>query len=151
MLELTLYIIILLLFITGAIYNFGIRIKCIYPTKLAKINLVTIITTPLIFIVLAYLGGNLWYHYILSLSGAIYLISSVLGQGIHDKGIYCLPLGRLSIFRLAKWEDIKGVSIDSSKNKIHSYTYKSKEILLSQHYKQEDFPKVKKMIEKKIT
>ena len=144
-----LYVIILLLFIVGSIYNFRIRIKCLYPDKMTKKNLVIIIITPLIF--LAYFGGNLWYHYILSLSAAIYLVSSVVGQGIHEKGIYSVSVGRFSIFRLTKWEDIEGINVDSSKNKIHSYQFKSRLIMVSQYYKEEDFDEVKKLIEKKIT
>lgn len=113
--------------------------------------MIIIIIAPLIFIFIAYASGNTWYHYLLSLSGAIYIISSIVGQGIHKKGIYCLPFGRRTIFPLVKWEDIKGVSVDSSKNKIHSYRLMSKEILLSHYYKEEDFDEIKKMLDKKIS
>lgn len=110
-----------------------------------------IIITPIIFIVLAYFGGNMWYHYILSLSAGSYLVSSMIGQGIHEKGIYSLPFGRGTILRLVKWEGIQEIIVDSSENKLHSYRLKGKEIGLSQHYKEEDFDEIKKMIEKKIT
>ena len=149
--TIVLYAIILLLFVAGSIYNFRIRVKCIYPIEMTKRNLIVIIITLIIFIVLAYFGGNMWYHYIFSLSAAILLVSSVIGQGIHKKGIYSVSVGRFSIFRLTKWEDIEGINVDSSKNKIHSYQFKSRLIMVSQYYKEEDFDDIKKFIEKKIT
>jgi hypothetical protein len=113
--------------------------------KLTKPRAIILIVITLIFCSMAYIGGNLWYYYILALAGAISIISGVVSEGIHEKGIYYR--GRKGLNILAKWEDIKDIKIDTNKNKLHSFKLKTTRIYPGQYYRQEDITEIKKFVE----
>ncbi|QZN88063.1 hypothetical protein K5X77_06125 [Vagococcus lutrae] len=90
---------------------------------------VIIIILPLFFCFIAYLAGNQWYYYIVGLAAAIFLISHLVGAGIHKKGIYYHSTGIGNIItKLAKWEDIKDLKFDRKNNKLKSFKLKNTRI-----------------------
>ncbi|MGO1469313.1 MAG: hypothetical protein ACTHW2_04765 [Tissierella sp.] len=145
-------LILILAFSAGAIYHFRIRIKCIYPVKLTKPRAVLLGIIPIVFIGMSYyLAENSWDSYLLAISGSIFMVSGILGEGISKKGIYYRPLGAGSqIMRLAKWEDIKDIKLNINKNKLESFKYKSKlkalTIFPDQYYNSKDIDKIDKYI-----
>ncbi|MPW25505.1 hypothetical protein GC105_06860 [Alkalibaculum sp. M08DMB] len=145
--EIAVYVLFFLTFIFGSIYHFSIRRQCIYPVRLTKPRIILSTISPFIFCFIAYIGGNLWSHYILALLAAVFIISGVVGEGIHKKGIYYRPMGHAALLiRLAKWEDIKDIKIDINKNKLHSFRYKTTTIYPGQYYSHEDINEFKKSI-----
>lgn len=145
--EIAVYILLLLAFIIGSIYHVNIRIKCIYPIKLTKARIILSGISLLIFCMIAYIGGNRWYYYILAFAAAIYLTASIAGEGMQEKGIYYRSLGPGStIIRLAKWKDISDVTIDINQNKLESFKLKSTRIHPNQYYRQDDLAEIEKYI-----
>ena len=153
--KLGVFLILILAFSVGTIYNFGIRIKCIYPVKLTKPRAGLLAITPIVFLAMAYyIGENSWDNYLLAASGSLFLVSGILGEGISKRGIYYRPLGTGSqIMRLAKWEDIKDVKININKNKLESFKHEAKlkaaTIFPDQYYNSKDIGKISKYIESK--
>ena len=97
-----------------------------------------------------YIGDNSWKNYLLAISGSLFIISGILGQGISEKGIYFRPSGAtMMIIRLAKWEDIKDVKIDFNKNKMEKFKFKSNTIFPDQYYDSKYINKISKEIKKK--
>jgi len=141
-------ILFLLGFIGGSIYNLNIRKGCLYPIKITKARKILSVLAFFIFSFVAYIGGNLWYYYVVAVAGAIYLISSIVGQGIHEKGIYYQGIGPGStIIKLAKWENIHDIKIDETKNKLESFRVKTNKIEPDQYYNPEDIPQIIKFVE----
>ncbi|MCC5911721.1 MAG: hypothetical protein JJT76_14950 [Clostridiaceae bacterium] len=144
--QIAVYALLLLAFVFGSVYHFRIRKQCIHSVRLTKPRILISIITPFIFCIIAYAGGNLWYYYVLSLAAAVFIISGVVGEGIHEKGIY---YGRIGLrIRLAKWEDIKDIKIDINKNKLQSFKLKTTTIYPNQYYNPEDINEIKKFIER---
>ena len=145
--QVAVYLIMLLIFISGSIYHFRIRKECIYPVKLTKSRTIISIITLLIFCAIAYIGGNSPKNYPIAISASIFIISGIVGEGIHEKGIYYRPLGKGGLLmQLAKWEDIKNVKIDANKNKLESFKLKTITIFPDQHYNSKDIEKINKYI-----
>lgn len=153
--KLGVFLILILVFSVGIIYNFRIRIKCIYPVRLTKPRAVLLAIIPMVLLAMAYyLGQNSWDNYLLAVSASLFLISRILGEGISKRGIYYRLLGTGSqIMRLAKWEDIKDVKVNIKKNKIESFKYKPKlkaeTIFPDQYYNSKDIDKISKYIKTK--
>lgn len=145
--QIMLYWILLLFFVSISLYNFIIRKQCIYPVKLTKPRAVLSIIIPLVFLAMAYyLGENSRDNYLLAISASTLLISRIVGEGIHEKGIY-YHKGKRIVATLAKWEDIKDVKIDFNKNKLERFKLKSRTIYPDQYYSSEDIDRIKKFIE----
>ena len=145
------YGLLLVAFIFGSIYHFKIRKECIYLVKLTKVRIVISIIIPLIFCIIAYIGGDQWHYYILSLAAAVFLISGIVGEGIHEKGIYYRGSGSVTLLiLLAKWDDIKDIKIDINNSKLESFRYKAAKIYLGQHYNRGDIIEIKKIVEDNI-
>lgn len=135
---------LLIAFIFGSIYHFKIRQECTFPVRLTKPRIIISTTIPFIFCFIAYIGGNLWYNYILALVAAVFVISGIVGEGIHEKGIYYRGVG---LIRLAKWKDIQDIKIDTTNNKLQSFKFKTTRLYPGQYYSQEDIIKIKDFIE----
>ena len=149
--QIIIYLIFFILFILLAIYNFRMRLQCVFPALVTKLNRVAIFLFPLIFILIAYVTGNHWSYYVLSSAGSLYIISYGVGQGIHPKGIfYHRVRGQGPISRLAKWEDITEVNIDWNKNKLTSLNWRGKRVELHQFYSEADLKEIEKIIQKKL-
>ncbi|RBP57398.1 hypothetical protein DES36_13011 [Alkalibaculum bacchi] len=146
--QMVVYGLLIITFILVSMYNFKIRYECIYPVRLTKPRIIISIIIPFIFCFIAYIGGNLWHYYILALVAAICIISSIVGEGIHEKGIYYYP-GKRLIATLAKWEDIKDIKVDMSKNQLKSFknTKTNIRIYTDQYYSLEGIVAIKKFIE----
>jgi len=133
--QLAVYLILLLVFIVGSIYNFRIRKQCVYSIKLTKSRLIILIIIPLIFLSIAYyIGRNSWNNYILAISAGIFVISAGVGEGIHERGIYYHPPGIILLAKLAKWEDIRDSELDINKNKLKSFKIKTTTMFADQYY-----------------
>lgn len=148
--QVAVYWILLLFFVSVSFYNFRIRKQCIYPVKITKPRIALIIITPLIFCSMAYyVGDNYWLNYLLAISAGILIISRVIGEGIHEKGIY-YHAGTRIVATLAKWEDIKDIDIDMNKNQLKSFTNTEirKRIYPDQYYSSEDMNEIKYSIDK---
>lgn len=100
--EVTVYFILLLTFTIGSIYNFRIRKQSIYPVRPTKPRVIIMILSPLIFVSIPYfINENSWGNYILSILGGVFIISQIIGVGIHEKGIYYHSIG--INFHLYNW------------------------------------------------
>lgn len=146
--EVIVYWTLSVFFISISFYNFRIRKQCIYPVKLTKPRAILIIIIPLIFLCIAYnVGYNSWLKYLLAISASILIISRVIGEGIHEKGIY-YHSGKRIIATLAKWEDIKDIEIDMNKNQLKSFTNTKirKKIYPDQYYRPEYMNEISKYL-----
>ena len=146
------YIILSSIFIVGSTYNFKIRKRCIYLTRLTKPRCIIILIIPLIFWGLAYFtsDGTL-ANYILAALGSVFVISPVLAEGINEEGIYHLSLGTKSMFvRLARWENIKGFKLNEDKGKLENIKLKTRTIFPDQYYNSEDIDEINKYIQMKV-
>lgn len=133
--QLVIYLILLLTFIVGSIYNFRIRKQCIYSIKLTKSRHIVLLIIPLIFLIIVYyIGRNSWDNYILAVSASIFVISAGLGEGIHERGIYYHPPGIILLAKLAKWEDIRDSELDINENKLKSFKIKTTTMFVDQYY-----------------
>lgn len=95
------------------------------------------------FCFVAYIAGNLWYYYLVALSGALFLISTQVGQGIHEKGIYYQSIGvGKYIIKLAKWEDIKELKFDQKNNILKSFKLKNTRIHINHPGKYENLDNI---------
>ena len=88
--QILVYLILLISFTVGSIYNLKIRKECIYNIKIKKLMIIILAISTLILLVIAYIAGNTWDNYLLSLVASVFLISGVISGGIHEKGIYYL-------------------------------------------------------------
>lgn len=140
------YLLLIILFVAGSIYNFKIRKQCVYRVRLTKPKVITLIVISLVFCVIAYISGNLWENYILIFSGITFIISGVLAEGIHKDGIYYL-YGRGILVKLAKWEDIEDVEIDINQQKLKSFKVENMAIFANHYYNLEDINEINKFIE----
>ncbi|WP_313233218.1 hypothetical protein [Tissierella praeacuta] len=146
--KIIVYGLLLLAFIIGSIYHFKIRQECIFPVKLTRPRIIISIIIPFIFCFMAYIGGNLWYYYILALVAAVFIISGITGEGIHEKGIYYRGIGAATLLlRLAKWEEIKDIEIDINNNKLQSFKLRTTRIYPNQYYSQRDITEIKEYVE----
>ena len=143
--QILVYFILLIAFISGSIYNFRIRKQCIYPVKFTKPRIIILIIMSLVFCGIAYIGGNLWRNCLLAILAILFVISGIVGEGIQERGIY-YSLGRGPLLRLAKWEEIKEIKIDTDKNKLKSFKLKTKTIFLNQYYNPEDIDEINEYI-----
>lgn len=146
--QIIIYFILFISFISGSIHNFSIYKQCIYPVKLTKPKKIILIIVFLVLCGIAYIGGNLWQNYLLVISAILFLISGIVGEGIHERGIYYI-LGRGLLVRLAKWEDIKGIKMDTDKSKLEGFKLKRKTIVLNQYYNSEDINEINDYIKSK--
>lgn len=150
--QIAVYLILLLIFTCGSIYNFTIRKQCTYPIRLMRSRAIIILIASVIFLGMAYfVSDGSWYNYILAILASIFITSSILGEGVHRKGIYFYPIGKKSFFsRLAKWQDVKDVKLDTNKNKLESFKVKTTTIFPNQYYSAEDIEEIDKYIKMKI-
>lgn len=112
--EVTVYFILLLTFTIGSIYNFRIRKQSIYPVRPTKPRVIIMILSPLIFLsILYYINENFWGNYVLAILASVFIISAIVGEGIHEEGIYYHSSGINFLFaKLVKWEDIRDMELD---------------------------------------
>lgn len=146
--EVILYWVLLLFFTSISFYNFKIRKECIYPVKLTKPRAILILIIPLIFLGLTYsVGHESWLKYLLAVSASLLIISRVVGEGIHEEGIY-YHSGRRILATLAKWEDIKDIEIDINKNQLKSFTNTRIKVRIypDQYYSCEDINYISKYL-----
>ena len=146
--EIILYWVLLLFFTSVSFYNFRIRSQCIYAVRITKPRAILILITPLVFLGMAYsVGDKSWLKYLLAISASLLIISRVVGEGIHEKGIYYHSGNRI-IATLVKWEDIKDVEIDMSKNQIKSFTNTRIKVRIypDQYYSCEDINYISKYL-----
>lgn len=146
--QIVIYWILLLFFTSVSLYNFIIRKQCIYTVKLTKTRSVLLVIIPLVFLGMAYyVGENSWYKYLLAISASTLLVSQIVGEGIHKKGIY-YHRGQRIIASLTKWEDIKDIKIDINNNKLKSFTNTKirTRIYPDQYYSSRDIDKIKEFI-----
>lgn len=146
--EVILYWVLLLFFTSISFYNFKIRKECIYPVKLTKPRAILILIIPLIFLGLTYsVGHKSWLKYLLAVSASLLIISRVVGEGIHEEGIY-YHSGRRILATLAKWEDIKDIEIDINKNQLKSFTNTRIKVRIypDQYYSCEDINYISKYL-----
>ncbi|WP_440895723.1 hypothetical protein ACS127_14400 [Amphibacillus sp. Q70] len=139
------------LFISISVHNFRVRIQCIYPVTVTKTGVIIIIVVSLVFLSIAYYVDSSfvqpWLRYLLSISASFLVISRVVGEGIHERGIYYYP-GRRIIATLVKWEDIENIEMDRNKNRLISFRNitKRKTIYPNHYYRQEDMAAIEKNI-----
>lgn len=120
---------LILAFIVGSLFHFNICKECIYPVLITKPMKILIAIFFIVFCFIAYIGGNRWYYYVVSLAAVIFLISHLVGAGIHEKGIYYHSTGIARfITKLAKWEDISDLTFDRKKNQLKSFKLKKTRI-----------------------
>lgn len=73
-----------------------------------------------------FISDGSWENYLFAVLGSIFLISSTK-EGINEKGVYYYGPGTSSFFvRLAKWEDIKDITLNLKKNKLEIIKLKIK-------------------------
>lgn len=144
--EKILFILLLLLFIGGSVYNFKVRLDCAYPVRITKPRLILIIIIPLVFFVIAYVGGNTLSNYLLVMAASLLLISAIVGEGIHEKGIYYYS-GKRLLAKLAKWEDLKEIETDGEK--IKSFKHKKMTRYPDQYYRSEELYEIKQYIKER--
>lgn len=137
----------LLSFVLGSIYNLRIRKQCIYRVRLTKPRTIVLIIISLAFCSIAYIGGNTWDNYTIAVSASVFIISGVVGEGIHERGIY-YQYGRGVLVRLAKWKDIKDIKININENKLKSFKINTLTIFANQYYSSEDINNINKWLEK---
>ncbi|WMM26213.1 hypothetical protein RBU61_05935 [Tissierella sp. MB52-C2] len=145
--QIVICFLLLLCFVSGSAYNFRIRKQCIYRVRLTRLRIITLIIASLIFCGIAYIGGNSWDNYLIAFSAIVFIISGVVAEGIHERGIY-YQNGRGLLVRLGKWEDIKDVKFDINKDKLKSFKINTLTIFANQYYSSEDIDKINKYIEK---
>lgn len=114
--DILIYLLILLAFLSGSIYNFTKRKKCIYRVKLSKGIIIALTLAALVLLGIAYIGGNTWEKYLLSFIALIFLISGQLSEGIKEDGI-CFLQGRRTLIRTGKWDELKNFKFDMEKTK----------------------------------
>ena len=95
-----------------------------------------------------FVGNGSWSNYLLAILASLFIISTIVSQGFGERGIYYLEhMVSRSIVRLAKWEEIKDIKIDSDKNKLESFKFKNKPrrptIFPDQYYSSEAISKIK--------
>lgn len=146
--QILIYLILLSSFTAGGVYNFRKRKQCNYNVRIRKSMIITLIISTLIFLIIAYIGGNTWYNYLLSISASIFLVSGLISQGFNEIGIYYL-YGRGILVRFAKWEDIKDIKFDVNKNKLLSFKLKTLTIFVNQYYRSEDIYRLNNYMEDK--
>ncbi|MCR1900101.1 hypothetical protein NSA47_14120 [Irregularibacter muris] len=146
--EIVVYGLLLFAFIAGSIYHFRIRRQCIHPIRLTKPRMILSSIILFIFCFIAYIGGNVWHYYILALAGAVFIISGVVAEGIHEKGIYYGGVHGIHLKRLAKWEDIEDIKIDTQKNKLQSFKLKTTTIYPGQFYSSQAIHEIKKLLKR---
>ena len=136
--ELTFGLLISIFFLSISIHNFKIRKECVYFIQLTKPRKVLFIFISILFSFVAYMGGNEPQYYILALSAAFCLNSTLVCAGIHEKGIYYYPTRRL-IATLVKWESIENVRVNKKKNQLKSFrhTKYKRRIYPNQYYLKE--------------
>ena len=146
--QILIYLLLLLSFTSGSVYNFRKRKQCNYNVRIRKSMIIILIFSTLTFFSITYIAGNTWYNYILSLSASIFLISGTLSQGFNKRGIYYL-YGRGILVRLAKWEDIKDIKLDENENKLKSFKLKTLTMIVNQYYRSGDIDRLNKYMESK--
>lgn len=104
------YLLLLLGFIAGSFYNYNRRNQLIYRAKLTKSRSIIILISLLIFLTIAYVGGSYWKNYILAVLANIFLLSGLLAEGIHEKGILYFN-GMALLVTIEKWENIKNANV----------------------------------------
>lgn len=140
------FLLLLLSFVGGSIYNFRIRKQCIYNIRLKRSTIITLIIGSIVINLIAYIGGNTWDNYLFSIAGSLFLISGVTSEGIHERGTY-YSYGRGILVRLAKWQEIKDIKFDKNKNKLVSFKLKTLTVFTNQHYSSEDIDKINEYLE----
>lgn len=147
--KILIYLLVLISFAAGSIYNLKKRKECVYNIKVRKPIAIILVMSTLILLFIAYIGGNRWDNYLLSLSASIFLISGVISGGIHEKGIYYL-YGRGILVRLGRWEEIKDVKFEEEKNKLKSFKIKTLTIFPNQYYNSKDMDRIREYIKMKV-
>lgn len=147
--QLLIYLLLFISFTAGSIYNFKKRKECNYKIKVKKLVTFILVTGTIILLVIAYIGGNTWDNYLLSLVASIFLTSGVISEGIHEKGIY-YSYGKGVLLRLAKWEDIKNIKFELDKYKLKSLKIKTLTIIPNQFYNSEDIDKIQEYSKMKM-
>lgn len=141
-----------LAFIGGSVYHFKIRKESIYPIEITKPMIAIIIILPFFFCFIAYIAGNQWYFYIVGLAAAVFVISNLVGAGIHPKGIYYHSTGVGNIIsKLAKWEYISNLKFDRKNNKLKSFKLKNTRIYLGypgKYQKLDNINKIEKFLDR---
>lgn len=141
------YFLILGMFVGGTWYHVRIYQSNILIAKLTKPMKIVLILIPVVLIGMAYVvGDKSLYNYLLSIAASIFLMSRPLAEGVSEKGIYYISAGSGMLLRLAKWEHIKNVKIDSDKNKLKSFTYKKRRTYPSQFYRPQEFEEIRHLI-----
>ncbi len=151
--QTAIYTILLLIFAGSSIYNFKIRKQCIYSAKLTKPRFIIVLVIPMVFLGLAYfVSDGSWRDYIIAILAGLFVISSMMGEGINEKGIYYTSSGTGTRFvRLAKWEDLEDINLNLNKNKLESFKLKTGTIFPDQYYHSKDIDKIAKYIKKNLS
>lgn len=141
------YFLILALFIGGTWYHVRIYQSNLFFAKLSKSMKLVLILIPVILIGMAFVvGDKSLFNFLLSIAASIFLMSRPMAEGVSEKGIYYISTGGGMLLRLAKWEDIRDIKIDSDKNKLKSFTYKKRRAYPSQSYRPQEFEEIMRLI-----
>nr|WP_072537586.1 hypothetical protein [Anaerococcus mediterraneensis] len=98
---------------------------------------IILVTSGILFIIMAYKIGRGIESVIAAISALFYLYTSIYCQGIGEDGFYVL-LGKSSIREIA-FSDIRNIKVDRENYKLEIYADSTS---YKQKYKKEDFPKV---------
>lgn len=155
--DILVYLILLGSFTAGFLFNLNRRKQCVYSVRLTKIRAIILIVSALVFFsMVCYFGENLWTNYLLATAASLFLLSGVLAEGIHDKGILYLQ-GR-GLPPIIKWESIKYANVKKSDYTVLTFIDKSYISNLlglggrekKQYYSLEDFEGIDEYIQKKV-
>lgn len=135
--------------IINAIYHFHVRQKCIYLAKLTKGMIIVLIIIPVVFLGLAYfVGDGLVENVLVAIAVSLSMIAQITGQGISEEGIYYWT--KTGVNRLARWETIKKVDINRSKNRLEKIRLQTYAQYPNQLYPANDIEEIHEFIQRRI-
>lgn len=134
------------------LYNLKIWKQSIFSVKLTKVRAIISIILPLLFIGIPYFTGeNSLKNYVLAVLASLFIISAMVGEGIHERGIYYHPSGINFLFaKLVKWEEIKDIELDINKSKLESIKLKTRTIFPDQYYHSKDVDEISEYLQLRI-
>lgn len=141
------YIVLLVIFSVSSLSNLKIKREIIYPIrKKASINLALAVIV-LIFIFLAYQVGNgKPLNYLLIALGALYVITSLISQGITRKGLRYHSNYKLITGIFIDWSQVKDYTFDVKSAELQMVEYKKSKLFVNLFFDQEDALEIKNFL-----
>lgn len=133
---------VILMFLGFAIFNLIESKEMKIRIDIRPIYNIILVTSGILFIIMAYKIGRGIESGIAAVSALFYLYTSIYCQGIGEDGFYVLP-GKSNI-REITFSDIRNIKIDKENYKLEIYADSTS---YKQKYKKEDFPEVLALVE----